>query len=849
MKSHLRSLYKIPGYLLACLIVFSVTAKASPSSETHNLEQINSQIYLPIVIHSLTPIIPDTTKVLTDDINQSLVSISDDNAILTFAQTDPNLATLNVGDIIASEVTDLTPSGFLRQVTNISTVGDQLIVTTIPSTIEDAVQQGTVSIDSHKLSPNDVKSQSSLPGVTLLNSNSASKNNSQPREDVFFIEIDDVILVDLDNDPNTIDDQIKAEGTIEFSTEFNFSLTVKNNQLQDLYFLQKTTEVASLEIFAGIDKPVIKEEREIARYYLDNHPVVVFIGAFPVVIIPKLSIVVGIDGSVSIGITTGVSQNATLYAGLEYANKSWHPISNFSNSFEYKLPTLSTGIDLKGYAGTKLDLLLYRIGGPSAEIDVGLKLEADLFAIPWWKLYGILEVPIGTTVEVLGRNLVDYQAVLIGYKTLLADANSNNGVTTLVSKASDGTQGNGGGESATISADGRYIAFESTSNNLVNSDTNNASDVFVHDRLTGQTKIVSIASDGTKGVSASYNPSISADGRYIAFSSYSDNLVGDDINNNVDVFVHDQITGLTKRVSIASDGTQGHGNSGEADISGDGRYITFVSDANNLTSNPGSLSGVDVYVHDQLLGQTILVSVTLDGWQSGSGRAPSISSDGQHIAFYSIANNLALNDRGDSKWDIFLYSQATNNIIKVSTTSDGISADGDSREPSISSDGRFITFQSGSTSLVPSDNNNFEDIFVFDRLLNTTKRVSINSAGDQANKPSYSPEISDNGQYITFITAAGNLSNADTNGYGDVYVYDQITQQTTLISVNSDGVQGNEGSWSSFPPAISANGRFIAFGSTSTNLINNDQNGGQSDIFLRERSSYMLNIDKPFIDE
>lgn len=847
MKSQKRLLHKALGFLLTCFTIFSLTAQASLSSETHVLENINSQVYLPIVVHALAPIIPNTTKILTEDINQSLVSISDDNGVLTFAQTNPDLAALKAGDIIASEVTELTPNGLLRQVTNISTVGDQLIVTTIPSTIENAVQQGTISINHHKLSPDDVQSQNSLPGVTLLNSGLTTENNFKSNEDVFFIEMDDVILVDLDDDPSTIDDQIKAKGTIEFSTEVDFNLTVQNNKLQNLYFVQNMNEVANLEIFAGIDEPVITKEREIAHYYLDKNPIVVSIGVFPVVIIPKLSIVVGIDGSVHVGVTTGVSQNASLSAGLKYADKSWHPIADFSNSFEYHLPSLSTGIEIKGYAGAKLELLFYRVAGPSAEIDLGLKLEADLFTTPWWKLYGILEVPVGVSIEVLGRSIVDYQEVVISYKKLLAEAGTNNGMTTLVSKASDGTQGNGWTESPSISADGRYIAFSSDSNNLVPFDVDNVQDIFVHDRLIGQTKIVSIASDGTQGNSNSWHPSISSNGRYVAFTSAADNLVNDDINLHPDVFIHDQVTGITKRVSIASDGTQAHGDSGSPDISEDGRYIAFVSSANNLTPDPGNLYGGDVYVHDQLLGQTILVSATLDGRQSDSGYAPSISADGQFITFYSFANNLTLNDVNG--WDVFLYSQTTNDIVKVSTALDGTLANGPSTEPSISGNGRFIAFYSEATNLVSGDNNNLEDIFVFDRLLNTTKLVSINSVGAQANRPSYFPKISDNGQYIAFITAASNLSNADTNGYADVYVYDQINKETNLISVNSDGIQGNEGSWSSFTPAISATGRFIAFSSMSTNLISNDLNGGLPDIFLRERLSYMSNIGELIIYE
>ncbi|MDT7943806.1 MAG: hypothetical protein RQ985_04565, partial [Dehalococcoidia bacterium] len=160
---------------------------------------------------------------------------------------------------------------------------------------------------------------------------------------------------------------------------------------------------------------------------------------------------------------------------------------------------------------------------------------------------------------------------------------------------SDGTEGNGYSWFPSISADGRYVAFESIASNLVPGDTNGVSDVFVHDRLTGQTTRVSVASDGTQGHSASDHPSISADGRYVAFESFASNLVPGDTNGKRDVFVHDRLTGQTARVSVASDGTQGNGDSIYPSISADGRYVAFVSGASNLV--PGDANGnIDVFI-------------------------------------------------------------------------------------------------------------------------------------------------------------------------------------------------------------------------------------------------------------
>jgi Tol biopolymer transport system component len=218
------------------------------------------------------------------------------------------------------------------------------------------------------------------------------------------------------------------------------------------------------------------------------------------------------------------------------------------------------------------------------------------------------------------------------------------GQTTRVSVASDGAQGNGDSECPSISADGRYVAFASLASNLVPGDTNGRMDIFVHDRLTGQTTRVSVASDGTEGNGDSGFPSISADGRYVAFASLASNLVPGDTNGTWDVFVHDRLTGQTTRVSVASGGAQGNGDSRFPSISADGRYVAFQSYASNLV--PGDTNGVlDVFVHDRLTGQTTRVSVASDGTQGDSySFGSSISADGRYVAFASYASNLVPGD-------------------------------------------------------------------------------------------------------------------------------------------------------------------------------------------------------------
>jgi Tol biopolymer transport system component len=396
-----------------------------------------------------------------------------------------------------------------------------------------------------------------------------------------------------------------------------------------------------------------------------------------------------------------------------------------------------------------------------------------------------------------------------------------------VSVASDGTQGNGASALPSISADGRYVAFLSGASNLVPGDTNGVDDVFVHDRLTGQTTRVSVASDGTEGNGHSESPSISADGRYVAFASYASNLVPGDTNGVMDVFVHDRLTGQTTRVSVASDGTQGNGESRYPSISADGRYVAFMSYASNLV--PGDTNGVmDVFVHDRLTGQTTRVSVASDGTQgNGDSVSPSISADGRYVAFMSYAYNLVPGDT-NGKADVFVHDRLTGQTTRVSVASDGTQGNDGSGGASISANGRYVAFVSGASNLVPGDTNGVDDVFVHDRLTGQTTRVSVASDGTQGNGDSWWPSISADGRYVAFMSWASNLVPGDTNGTWDVFVHDRLTGQTTRVSVASDGTEGNS---DSIYPSISADGRYVAFQSWASNLIPRDTNGAW-DVFV-----------------
>jgi Tol biopolymer transport system component len=406
----------------------------------------------------------------------------------------------------------------------------------------------------------------------------------------------------------------------------------------------------------------------------------------------------------------------------------------------------------------------------------------------------------------------------------------SSGWTELASVASDGTHGDDSSSSPSISADGRHVAFASNATNLVAGDTNETSDVFVHDRQTGETTRVSVASDGTQGGFQSSSPSISAGGRYVAFSSYATNLVEGDTNGEADVFVRDRQTGETTRVSVASGGTQSESGSFRPFISADGRYVAFSSYATDLVEGDTN-NKVDVFVHDRQTGDTTRVSVASDGTQGDdwSGGGGSISADGRYVAFESGATNLVEGDTNVTE-DIFVRDRQTGDTTRVSVASDDTQGDGESYSPSISADGRYVAFDSEATNLVAGDTNGTVDVFVRDRQTGDTTRASVASGGTQGDGGSYFPSISALGDYVAFASEATNLVEGDSNGWPDVFVHDRQAGETIRVSVASGGTQGDSGSEHS---SISGDGRYVAFESNATTLVEGDTNEAP-DVFLHD---------------
>ncbi|SCG72166.1 WD40-like Beta Propeller Repeat [Micromonospora inositola] len=407
--------------------------------------------------------------------------------------------------------------------------------------------------------------------------------------------------------------------------------------------------------------------------------------------------------------------------------------------------------------------------------------------------------------------------------------------TTRVSVSSSGTQANNHSGGRGISPDGRWVAFASEATNLVPGDTNGRSDIFVRDRATGTTERVSVATGGAQSTGAQFtvnstDPVISADGRYVAFVSDAANLVPGDTNFTDDVFLRDRTAGTTTRISVSTAGAEGDYPSYEPTISADGRYIAYTSWATNLV--PGDENWYsDIMLWDRIAATTTRISVSTTGGDTyGESRQPAITPDGRYVAFTSTAPNMTTPPTNNYD-EIFVRDLATATTSAMSYATNGAEANSDSYRPAISADGRYVSYYSYATNLVAGDTNGRYDIFLRDRVTATTTRISVATGGAQANMDSYTSAISADGRYVVFDSGATNLVAGDTNGYlWDVYLRDRVAGTTTRISVSTAGTQGDSQTGG---PSISANGRLIFFSGVATNLVPNDTNGA-ADVFLRD---------------
>lgn len=417
--------------------------------------------------------------------------------------------------------------------------------------------------------------------------------------------------------------------------------------------------------------------------------------------------------------------------------------------------------------------------------------------------------------------------------------------TLLLSATSGGAPGNAASDRPSISADGRYVAFQSAATNLAAADSNVRRDIFLLDRQSGSITRASKGILGAESNGDSQAAAIASAGRYIAFESTATNLVTSDSNIAQDVFVYDTSLGTTMRASVSTGGTAGNAESFKPQLSSNGRFVVFMSYATNLVAGDSNVLS-DVFLHDrdpdangtydEGNGTTVRASVNSGGAQLlVASDFPSISADGRYVAF-SSGSGLYVYDR---------LSGTTENLTSASN--------GTSTYTSLSSDGRYVAFASVATNLVASDTNlTISDIFVHDRTLSTTTLASVSQSGTQSAYDSFSPAISADGRYVAFVTEAGALTtrrdriditfdaiSAATGGGGGgggtttYYAYRRDRTLNTTVRASS-GAGGATPNASSGNIAINSDGTFIAFSSLGSNLTCATDGNAAIDVFLRD---------------
>lgn len=411
-------------------------------------------------------------------------------------------------------------------------------------------------------------------------------------------------------------------------------------------------------------------------------------------------------------------------------------------------------------------------------------------------------------------------------------------------------QPNGASADAQLSPEGRFVAFDSTATNLTASDPNgHIADVFLYDGETGSLRLISTGLRGAGGTGPSTAPVLADRAASLAFISRAHNLVPGDTSTFGEVFVWSQGHGLS-RVSVSSAGAPANGESaGPPDISADGRRVVFSSRASNLT--PGNTNNhFNVFVHDLASGVTSLVSAAADGTPgNGDSTAPAISPDGRYVSFATSATNLVrgLTSKGSNVVVRDLTAGATQ---LASVSGAGQPQNASLRAPfvqvsDLSVGGRYVVFDSDATNLVRHDRNRHTDVFVRDTVAKTTTRVSLATTGQESNSDSFAPSITADGRFVSFESLAGNLTPFVPSG-GNVFVRDLRRGTTVMADVSSSGRPRSRELHGTIlqRASISDDGATMAFASSASNLVSGDTNGSQ-DVFVRRLTPPPITVASP----
>jgi Tol biopolymer transport system component len=379
------------------------------------------------------------------------------------------------------------------------------------------------------------------------------------------------------------------------------------------------------------------------------------------------------------------------------------------------------------------------------------------------------------------------------------------------------------------------VAFSSDATDITRGIPRGSTEIYAYDRRTGKTRLVSSDSNGDPGNGVSDGADVSADGRFVAFDSNARNLVAGDTNRTWDVFVHDMRTGATRRVSVSSSGHEGDRFSGYPSISADGRYVAFTSRATNLV-RAKPRTGSNVFVHDATTGKTTQVNVTPNGRPAGgSTDSPSISSSGRYVAFDATSSHLVRVGNGIPS--VYVRDLVARKTVLVSVSSSGRSGNNPSFDAAISGDGRHVAFTSRATNLVKRDTNRKRDVFVRDMRRRATKRVSLTAAGRQANGGSQRPSISKHGGFVAYESRSANLVRGREAGRHYFLYSGRGGPLTREADVNAAGRPANRGARHHFvgtdpAPSISPDGRFVVFFTDAANLAP-AATGRRLDVYLR----------------
>lgn len=346
----------------------------------------------------------------------------------------------------------------------------------------------------------------------------------------------------------------------------------------------------------------------------------------------------------------------------------------------------------------------------------------------------------------------------------------------------------------------------------------------------GSTRVVSRSSEGEPANTYCFErPRVSDDGRYVIYSTYADNLVPGDVGGWSDVFRTDMTTGRTERVSVSASGVEGDQPSYESWLSSDGRYVLMQSYASNIIPGLNNTTQVVIW-KDVVTGAVELESMTSSGnAPNADSSGASMSQDMRYVVFASEASDIVPGDVNMAS-DVFLRDRTLGTTIRISN-SPGQVVDTASNDPGISRDGRFVVFASRASDLVPGDTNGVADVFLYEIATGLVSQVSRPSLTTQGNAESFAPSISADGRYIAFRTFANNFIATDSNDEDDILVLDRQTGIFELASVSAAGVQNNALIYNA---EISADGRYVVFNTPASNLVSGDANANPN-TFLRDR--------------